>query len=476
MNHLTDKQLELWLRSKEALDQEETKSMSAHLDKCRLCSERVQSMKVYYNELEQELAREPGEREYKIASKIYQKRSKSALPSNSLIQTYEAPLKTYNRSLPLEFFSYLRCHPVSSATVVAASVIIGIFLFSVKPELKQNPSYVEVQRNILSAYDRSGDVIWNIPANGMPNNVSSTDQPPNSGKAEYLKLKDIDGNKTKEILLTGDSDHKGFSRDTLYCLNGNGTMRWKQGISVPGEFVGSRHKNIGWWRILDFFVHSNSASQDSQLFAYARAGRWSPSVFYELEPSTGKILQQYWHSGHIQTATTYFNENSENYDLLIGAINDTYNKAALAVLNPIEFQGYAPGRELFETDTFFRAKEKFYITFKPSILSELYNSALYNQVSEIIQTDEENLIIHTKEKLGRLSDNQFVSIYYILDSNYSVIDVYGDDNFVKLYSDLYEKGELEEPLNNKYWESLKKSMKYWDENGAQFVSFDELKK
>lgn len=461
--HLSERQLEYYLRFREKLSEDEERNITEHLEFCHLCRDHLEVLEAYLNDVDSELSQPPGERDHTLVNKILGVDRKDVLPSKSLVKTYEAPLKTYRSSFSSKIVGYVRRHPVRTVTVTAASMAFIFVLFFMSHWLDRNPSYAEVENNVLQVFNSSGDVLWNLPADGIPEDVTSKNQ---QSEWKYLSLTNVDGNGLNEILITGNSETGRFSTGVLYCFNSDGAIQWEQSIQTPEPFAREKNTNVSKWVIKDFFAYNLTGREKPQLFAFANAGRWSPGVFYEVEPSTGEILQSYWHTGHLQIAEI-LRAGAGNDKIFLGAINDTYDRAALTILDPNNFNGQGTREKIFKSEAIPQAKEKYYITFKPSVLSDNLNNAPFNQVREIFTTNEGNLVVRADERLSRLSPTQNVSVYYVFDKNFEVLEVYGDDNFNKRYSELYEAGELDMPLNEQYWEKLKNSVRYWD--GEEFI-------
>lgn len=465
MDHPTDKQLDLWLRLRDSLPAEEAASVEGHVQSCRLCFERVETLKAYYEDLEGELDKEPGERERTIASKIYQSRSRAALPSYSLIQTYEAPLEEHRQTLPVQFVNYIRCHPFGSATITLAAACFAVLFFFVQPSsgIDQNPMYAEVERNILFSYNKQGELLWNMPVPGIPNGSSSEDEATRVNK-RFIRIADINGNGENEVLITGSSTTGELSTGILYCFNSDGSLRWQQGPPPPVQFGNRTHSVVANWKITDFFT-LESAGIEPRLFVTANS-TWFPSVLFELDAGNGDILQTYWHPGWIWASAIHWDTSGGTGKIVLGTTNNSYQNAALAVLNPENVNGYAPLPESYKPEGITRASEIHYFMFKPSLLHRVYGQRLYNEISGLRITDDGTLMIRTRENLQKLGTS--VIIIYTLGSDFTILEARGSGVYEKLYSDLYEQGELDEPLTDRFWEDLRNSVLYWD--GEQFVN------
>jgi len=464
-NHLTERQLKRYLHAWDELSREERRGITQHLQFCKLCREHLKVVKTYLNDVEYELSQPVESRDYKIVSKILQKPAKIYKPSGTLENAHQTSIERYRISFYSKIISYVYNYPMHStamATVTAAVVFLLLFM---KPWVGINPWYAEVRKNVVRVFNKDGDVIWNLKADGIPEGISSEDSRSRLYH-QYLLLDDIDGNKTNELIIHGDNRQERFTRDSLYCFNYNGDLRWSQGVPAHPPIINLKNANIGWWDIINFFSMPSTKDAHPNLFVLARAGRWSPSVFYKLDPLTGKIDQKYWHAGQLQTAI-HTKIKGRGNTIILGGINDIYNRACLIALNPEHFNGKGPGKGIFKPGSISSSKDQVYLTFKPTKLSKLFNTTAYNQVKEIFMADNGNIIVRTKEWLRRLGKNRNVNVYYVLDNHFRVMNVYGDDNFEKLYGELYRKGKLHKPLTNQYWEQMKNSVLYW--NGKSFV-------
>lgn len=471
MNHPTDRQLELWLRSKDKLGQSEAVSISDHLDSCQFCEERLDTLRAYYHDLESEINKTPGKKDKTIASKIFQRRTQKALSAGSLIQTYEAPLEEHRSPLPVRVKNYLQHHPVSSVSISIGTVFLAVLLFIVQPwkGFNNNPTYAEVERNVLQVYNQEGEPIWNRVIDGIPNGVTSETEETGTTN-RLIRITDIDGDGTNEVLLTGEGNDGEFTEDTLYCYNSDGSLRWRQTPPHPISFGSLTHSSVLNWDIFDFFV-LNQSGNNNRLFVASNSS-WFPSVLFELSAADGEILQTYWHPGWIFGVETYKAAENENDRIILGATNNSYQRAALIVLNPDHIAGYAPLKEYYKPEAVSRAVEDHYILLKPSRLLELFGTQLYNETYRMRITDDGGLMVRARENL-QISDKP-VAVMYTLDNNFEVLEARGVARYQRVYSDLYNEGKLEDPLTDEYWESLRDSVLYWDKTTSDFVSQSQI--
>ena len=462
----------MWLRSKDKLDHDETIFISEHLKTCHLCKERLDTLHAYYTDLEREINQDPGKKERDTTSKIFQRRTRKALSSGSLMQTYEAPLEEHRSSLPVRVKNYLQQHPVGSVSLTVGALFLATILFVVQPwkNMDDNPIYAEVERNVLHVYNQEGEDIWNMVVDGIPNGTTS-EIGTSTSIDRFIRITDIDGDGTNEVLLSGEGYSGEYTADVLYCYNSDGTIRWKQSPPPPISFGTISHSGSLNWNIEDFFS-LNTSENTARLFVASNSS-WFPSVLIELNPSDGEILQSYWHPGWIFRIEVYETGESENTRIILGATNNTYQKAALIVLSPGNINGHSPLKESYQPETLSRANEDHYILFKPSLLNELVGKQLYNQTYWLRFTDGGELMARARENI-QVAEEDYVSVMYILDKNFKVVEARGDAAYQRIYSDLYNEGELQELLTDEFWESLKDSVLYWNEAAERFISHGEL--
>ncbi len=459
------------MRSKENFDYDEAVQISEHLETCHFCKERLEKLQSYYKDLEEEIDQAPGRKEKSIASKISQRRTKKALPSGSLMQTYEAPLEEHRNSLPVQIKNYVQQHPVASVSITIGTIFLATLLFIILPwqGIKNgNPTYAEVERNVLHVYDQEGEDLWKMVIDGIPNGTTSETEETRTTN-RLIRITDIDGDSRNEVLLTGNDYESELTANRLYCYNSDGTLRWSQTPPEPISFGDLSHTSVMNWNILDFFI-LNPSENSTKLFVASNSS-WFPSVLYELDTSNGNILQSYWHPGWIWVNEVYKSTGIDNNKIILGATNNSYQKAALIILNPDNINGYAPLKEYYKPEAISRAEEDHYILFKPSRLNELFGNQLYNEISRLRLTDDGGLMVRAVENIG--DPTQRVSVMYTLNENFEVLEARGVAKYERVYSDLYNEGELEEPLTDEYWESLKDSVLYWDSDTETFIRESE---
>lgn len=469
--HLTEQQFYYWTQAQEQLEKNEKDVISAHLSSCNLCEERLELYEKYSTDVDFELGQAPSQEDKKLASDLVSEKNKTLDSANTFIDIYETQLKTYDSFLPGNLIRYFKHYPIRTITTIAAATVLGIFVFVTEPFKNDNPVYAEVENNILSTYNNKGEQLWSMLAEGIPDSVTSGDEWIKSEKHYiHTRVIDVDGDGNNEVLITGENYNSTFTRDTLYCYNGNGTLRWKTGTPTPVLFGEFEFTETDQWVMEEFFTVQSQSQKKPKFYSIGRAKRWFPGFLIELDPDNGTILQTYWHSGHFQSVTKWDYDNDGSESIVLGATNNAYDRAALIVLNPDSIEGHSPMTSEYIPLGIKRSAEQYYITIRPSDLNSKFSAEAYNSLPLLFLTDNERLTARTLETWSLLYDDVTpnIAIYYIFDKDFRVVNINSGDPLIDLYPKLFEEGKVSEPLTDQFWKTLKDSVLYW--NGNKFVS------
>lgn len=473
--HITELKIDKFVVNPDLLEENERIDIEKHLSECALCRDYYTRVKNFYIVLEHKLETSPGEKDRELAVTLLRKKGAKLLPSKalektgveSLIGTYTDIARVSRRgSLPQRLYFFAQSRPVVSgvAMFVLAAILSIAFLFY-QESGDSNPAYAIVQNYQLRVYNQDSELLWTKPALGMPDLSSTTWKGSRDHARRYLMVEDIDGNGTNEVLLLYSADQK-MTHDTLACYNYDGSLRWKGELPEPVQYGDSEQTRFIHWELRDFLVIQKNENRKKQLFVIA-ASRLNPSVLFELDPLTGTLIQTYWNNGHINHLLAFDVDGDGNTEIVIGGINNPFENAFISVLDPLTISGYGPTSIENIPHSVSKAREKFYILFPKSNVSEVWNTVRYNSTSIIEITPGPSLMVHVDELPGRNPDEQG-GIVYILDDSMRVTSVTHNAPFRATHRRLVDEGILNDTLNADYWDNLKRSMRYWD--GEKFVN------
>ncbi|MDP2207770.1 MAG: hypothetical protein Q8K98_03215 [Bacteroidota bacterium] len=485
MEHIEIQQIEKFIISREDFTPGELDNITAHLAQCTYCKDHAEKLTAFYDGVSKELHNEPTERDKVFSEKILTRR-KQVIPfrkpelaqhSQDALDTYFEIIEPYHRPLMQRFARYIQIHPVrfASATSLAGFMLVASFLL-IKPAFEdKNPAFAKIKDYVLTVYNKEAEVIWTKSVVGIPDasTVESSQYRNFNANPRRLLLADIDDDNKNELLLTGSDIGKEFTEDTLYCFNSDGNIKWKHGVGPAIAFGKLDFTAYSTWLIVNIFVVNNNKSGKSKLFALALQRMYSPSKLFEINPTDGTELQSYWHRGVLYSMITMDLDNDGREEIILGGVNNNFDRACIAVLEPENINGYTSPLTENIPHGISRATEKYYLLLPFTNLGQLLSVTTYNCIS-VIEIVGNNLFrAYTEEIYGR-EEYDGKGIIYTFGEGMKVKTLLGDASFQKLHKQYEKEGNLSQKYGPEYLQSLKDSIKYWD--GEKFVNTPTINK
>jgi hypothetical protein len=484
--HPSEQQLETLILEPECLSAEARNALRQHIEKCVLCREHWDRLKLMYRSIEDELRSEPTRRDREFAERLLASEERLALPERGVVrrkesglsevlETYAEVIEPYRRTALERFVRWVRIHPVRFATASAFSLAaLALLTITLTRGTKDtNPMYAEVKNAVLRVYNKEGEVLWSKPVPRIPDGSTrfGFNSPYNT---RFVTVDDIDGNGRNVVLVTGLTVASQYGIDSLFCFEDSGKLRWKIGA---GKFATFGKKGVGLFTEAGFVSHVvvKSSERPPRLFTLVSDIAFSPAKLIEIDTQTGRELHAYHHRGGLSVLLQMDIDNDGKQELVVAGVNDGYDRACISILEPDKIDGHAPvPSELLPLENMVPAKEKYYVLLPVSDLGRTRGHTLYNSVGHA-QNPEDNLLIVSAQEPGATDSTTGVSpaVVYVFGESMKVVNVTGDDNFLKIYQK-YFPHEQNIKLNLAYWNALRDSVLYWD--GEKFVHTPTMNK
>lgn len=481
MDHIDRHIFETYLLNPKSVSREESVKINEHLTECRLCAEEYRRLQEFYIALEDKLKQQPALRDKEIAERLTDDKHHT-LPEQGLelrrrkdsvgemLDSRAEVIVPSKRSGAHKVVTYMRMYPMRTATFSAlGAAAIALFVLTTRPSRDSNPTFVAVQKAVLTTYNKEGEALWTKSAAGIPD-LRSDEQPDvgTIGK-RCLSIADFDGNGVNEVLVSGPDYGGDFSPDTLYCFDQNGSLRWKAGVGQMISFGKQGQAQHSTNFIVDWLVVKRRPEDRDQLFVISHDRIFSPAKLAEIDVKTGIEKQSYFNRGHCAILRSADVDSDGVNELLVAGENDGYNKACIAILDPSRVRGFGPVPDHYQpVDNGMKGSEKYYILFPKTDLGDLVRRAPFNHVREIVITQRGNLIVHINESTGSAELGDQGSVLYTFDHSMNIESVALGDPFRVAYNRYVKEGKLKQPLTPAYTENLKNSILYWD--GEKFVN------
>lgn len=467
-NHVSDNELELFLLDNSQIDVARIKNINKHLTTCSFCKSKFEKIISFYSFIEENYNSALIEDQHaadKVLTSNNSVNERRLLDENiRAVKVYDGKyeiMDTRNRSLFNKLIDFIKINPIRfSGSLALVGLIIGILFIIDKPETKFfNPTLAVIKDNVLSVYNELGDLLWKKAVPGMVDfrtDLPADSQIMQSGTRELL-LDDLDNDGINELLIAGKHSGIGaFSRDTLYCFDPFGKMKWQYGCGSFTILNTPRWKHNDWF-INDFFTVKTKSGK--KLFVVASTN-YAPVKIFELDFNAGTIKQEFYNSGGI-TASVLFDVDNDGYnEIIIGGINNAFSRAFLAVFRPDSLNGFSPSTETYIPSSLQKNSALKYILFPTTNYLKAVSRTDYNMVEQFyVSKEEKTITAYVQEAPGGLPDIRG-AVLYIFDMNWKVQSVVLADNFVANYNRLLTEGKIKEPLDSNYTKNLAERIKY----------------
>lgn len=232
---------------------------------------------------------------------------------------------------------------VAGMLLALGGVALGVWLALRRPPAEgawparaasHQPASWRLANEALTVFDADGALVFGHQF-GFPlrDSGSSETWPPERGSPPVL-IADIDGDGPAEVLVRAHGVDRVNCR--LYCFEGDGRLRFVHQPTGSRRF-GDDEYGEPW---LDYKVFiARRADGSRRLWAVFTHNLMFPSVLEELDPH-GSVRQEYWSNGFIEfvAETAWIGRPV----VLVGATNNDFRAASLAVFPPDRVTGAAP--------------------------------------------------------------------------------------------------------------------------------------
>lgn len=480
--HINQHNLELLFLSPDSVSAEEKRKVETHIESCSLCHEHWQKLSSFYETIDRTLDSPPTQRDIEFAESSFAKRR--ALPERGLelsrqglretLETYAEVIQPYRRSAMQRFVQWVRFNPVKFASATALAIAsLAMLTMTVRITRDMNPTFADVENGILSVYNKEGKTIWTKAAFGIPDwkYPFPFQRPTEEFSVRLVGLEDIDGNGRNVVLVTGDHGGGTFAKDTLYCFESDGTIRWRVYAGDPILFGDKNWATQSRWGILDYFTLKETKDSKPRLFVVSNAIQFFPNRLFEVDPSDGREVASYLHAGPITCANVADINGDGRSEILLGGMSRPYLQAMLVVLDPSNINGYSVCTPDFVVVNTAKANEMYYILFPKTDVFKAGNPDPFNMTNRILPGVKGFLQVFVDElPIGAKTRARLV---YSVGPNMKVDGAVGN-SFDTAHERLKKEGKITSTLDEAYRQNLLSSIQYWD--GEKFVHTPTMNK
>ncbi|KAF0152900.1 MAG: hypothetical protein FD143_828 [Ignavibacteria bacterium] len=475
--HISEEILEKFYLEPESFSREEKVNIIMHLDSCNECSLLLDSIAEFINEIDVETDEEPTVNDNEFAL-IIKHRLENVNETNLLIAKNNS-VELYNHKAEIisrfsdfslrNIFTVIKHYPFASFTFAAISVMAVAFIFTTfRTTIKDsNPVYAEIKNSILHLYNKQGDIYLKSLASGIKPIKTDSIIHYSKGIVKTITIADVLDDSKNEILLFGNYGMQGmYATDTLYCLDNYANVKWKSSLAPKVDF-NSLKWHLTKWSLVSVDVINYKGSK--KIIATANDYVYAASVVMDIDPETGKVLQNFYFPGHLVGIIHYDINNDLQDELIISTINNALRRISLTVLSLDNISGFAPANDYFYPAEYYKGSELYYILLPWTEHGKKHAKANFNALVDLKSAGTDELIVYTWENNG--VDEKTESVFGLLfnfDKNFYTKSIIGSVVYVKTYEELYNKGVYTQPLDSVYFNAVRDSIKYWD--GDKFVN------
>jgi hypothetical protein len=254
---------------------------------------------------------------------------------------------------------------------------------------------------------------------------------------DALVLTDLNGDGLNEVLVRVRFADPQLS-DSLVCLANEGQPLWN---FAPGRAVKTRTEAFDPIYSIDMVkVWTKASNGEHQLIVSAGHRSSYPSQVALLDHS-GRILREYWHSGHLPIVTTADLNGDGEEEIYLGGVSQATHAATLVGMRLSDFAGASLETNLdFQLTGFPPAHETVRILFRRSDLNQA--TATHDEVGSFV-TAQSAIDVDTYET----PEPNNALVHYRLNSHYDLVDASAGDYFPVRHDRLFREGRLDHRFN-----------------------------
>jgi len=264
-----------------------------------------------------------------------------------------------------------------------------------------------------------------------------------------VAIEDIDGDGAAEVLFVARASS--LDQCSLYCFNGDGTVRFRHIPDTPGRFGGVTFlppfPTLG-------VATSGSAGGTRAIWIFAVHHREAPALVEKLDPVSGAVLGRYWSSGRVHGL---FPGRYRSQDVVyVAGTLQASSDATLAVLRADSPSGCSPATSRVDACEGSSAKPLAFFVFpQPEFWRVTRHRAFVDQVV----SEGNDTVVRISGQFGPWEDPAAnCAVYYRLDEHGNIADVEVSDSWISTHASFEREGLLDHAFAEREREDLRNVM------------------
>lgn len=225
---------------------------------------------------------------------------------------------------------------IVAGCAAAGFLLVGVTASVLRPALEDEPSSWSLKGRTLVIKDARGLAAWTHEFPEAPDPTWEKREGDGGFPLTEPRIGDFDGNGRREVLFSYTIDRRAGIESELYCFESDGRIRWKH---APGRTVATRKESFPPPYVVRMVLPvPPQPGKPPLLIVVGTHSVYYPSQVAAIDPR-GKIVREYWHSGHLNDGGfADLDDSGKSLLYLTGAHNATKSTAIVA-LDPMDFSG-----------------------------------------------------------------------------------------------------------------------------------------
>lgn len=306
------------------------------------------------------------------------------------------------------------------------------------------PASYRLEQSQLVISDAAGRVLWR---KAFPYPLESAYPMGEVDRRQLVRIIDLDGDGTREILFVQKRPLPRAEGDLLICYAENGSEKWR---FVPGRTVRTATQVFRPpFTISSVHVVPMRAGSPPEIVVSASHFPEYPNQVSLLSGS-GRPLREYWHSGYLEYIDTADMDADGKREIYLGGVNNARKSATLVVLDPETFQGASQeGLPEYQFQAFPVSNEKARIFFPRTCFN--HKTKAYNVISGLWIRGSTVTV-----EVRHDPDNRTAAVMYHLDRSLNIEAVTLSDSFRAVHAELRSKKVLDHDFSAEEMASLRR--------------------
>lgn len=303
------------------------------------------------------------------------------------------------------------------------------------------PTTVRFEGDTVVALDAGGRRLWAVTIANLGQNeqggwhVSSPDH--------YL-VSDIDDDGAVEVVVNASLDYPAEGTGRLICYSQDGRVRW--------EFASGRHLKDRYGEYArSYNVHILRAVRvggRSFLLSIAAHRLWHPCQVALLDPSTGKIVEEFWHPGAITHALLVDLDRDGAGELVLAGLNNPGPGPGSPVLMVLRlpFSSAQPAAGSLLADMSSGGPTSYVILPRPDVMVAQGGLAT---IYRLESSEPGTFVAHANYSVSHSAANNHISLSYQFNASLRLQAFFGTVDMTVKHDALWRAGELDHPFSDK---------------------------